>query len=95
MHKNLKPTIANMKKLDVVSSNDIFLLRLDKKDKKNIRRNEVINGNGRLSEFGPLKILAYFGDAKHDFPNADDFYKFGENMYMFPNPMYGKWWFGR
>ena len=91
MHKNLKPTIANMKKLDVVSSNDIFLLRLDKKDKKNIRRNEVINGNGRLSEFGPLKILAYFGDAKHDFPDVDDFYKFGENMYMFPNPMYGKW----
>ena len=91
MHKNLEPTISNMKKLDIVSSDDIFLLRLDKKDKKNIRRNEIINGIGRLSKIGPLKVLAYFGDAKHDFPDADDYYVFGENMYMFPNPMYGKW----
>ena len=91
MHKNLDPTISNMKKLGIVSSDDILLLRLDKKDKKHIRRNEIINGIGRLSEIGPLKVLAYFGDAKHDFPDIDDYYAFGENMYMFPNPMYGKW----
>ncbi|MDB3868687.1 hypothetical protein N9263_01340 [Candidatus Marinimicrobia bacterium] len=91
MHKNLNPTLSNMKKLDIVSSDDIFLLRLDKKDKKNIRRNEIIHGIDRLSKIGPLKILAYFGDAKHDFPDVDDYYAFGKNMYMFPNPMYGKW----
>ena len=91
MHKNLDPTLSNMKKLDIVSSDDIFLLRLDKKDKKNIRRNEIIHGIDRLSKIGPLEILAYFGDAKHDFPDVDDYYAFGKNMYMFPNPMYGKW----
>ena len=91
MNKNLEPTISNMKKLDIVSSDDIFLLRLDKQDKKNIRRNEISNGIGRLSKIGPLKVLAYFGDAKHDFPDVDDYYAFGKNMYMFPNPMYGKW----
>jgi len=52
---------------------------------------EIINGIGRLSKIGPLKVLAYFGDAKHDFPDVDDYYAFGKNMYMFPNPMYGKW----
>ena len=91
MHKNLDPTLSNMKKLNIVSSDDVFLLRLDKKDKKNIRRNEISNGIGRLSKIGPLKVLAYFGDAKHDFPDVDDYYEFGKNMYMFPNPMYGKW----
>ena len=91
MNKNLEATISNMKKLDIVSPDDIFLLRLDKQDKKNIRRNEINNGIGRLSKIGPLKVLAYFGDAKHDFPDVDDYYAFGKNMFMFPNPMYGKW----
>ena len=91
MEKNKIPTIQNMGKLEVISSNDIFLLRKDKKDKKHIRRNEIINGIGRFEKLGPLKVLAYFGDAKHDFPEADNYYTFGRNMFMFPNPMYGKW----
>ena len=49
------------------------------------------NGTGRFKEIGPMKVLAYFGDARHDFPDPDDYYSFGQNMYMFPNPMYGKW----
>lgn len=91
MDKNKMPTIENMENLSIVDENDIFLLRIDKEDKKYIRRSEIINGNGRLSEIGPLKVLAYFGDAKHDFPENDGNFTFGQNMFMFPNPMYGKW----
>ena len=91
MDKNKLPTIENMKKLGVTSDSDIFLLRKDKADKKPVRRSEIVNGIGRFSEIGPLKVLAYFGDAKHDFPENDDYFTFGKNMFMFPNPMYGKW----
>ena len=91
MHKNLKPTISNMNELGVVNKNDIFLLRLDKEDKKHVRRNEITSGVGRFKEIGPLKVLGYFGDAKHDFPEGDQYFQFGKNMFMFPNPMYGKW----
>ena len=91
MDKNKLPTIKNMERLSIVDSDDIFLLRLNKEDKKYVRRSEIINGDGRFSEIGPLKVLAYFGDAKHDFPDDDDNFTFGQNMFMFPNPMYGKW----
>jgi len=91
MAKNELPTIENMKALKIYEEDDIFMLRIDKPDKKHIRREEVINGTGRMNEIGPLKILGYFGDARHDFPDPDDYYKFGYNMFMFPNPMYGKW----
>ena len=91
MDKNKLPTINNMERLSIVDSDDIFLLRLNKEDKKHVRRSEIINGDGRFSEIGPLKVLAYFGDAKHDFPENDDNFTFGQNMFMFPNPMYGKW----
>ena len=91
MHVNLEPTINNMKKLNIVDEKDIFLLRKDKADKKNIRRDEIILGKNRMVEVGPMQIIGYFGDAAHDFPKEDKFYKFGTNMFMFPNPMYGKW----
>ena len=91
MAKNQEPTIKNMKDLEILHSNDMFLLRIDKEDKKHIRREEIINGAGRMSQKGPLKVLAYFGDARHDFPDPNDYFIFGHNMYMFPNPMYGKW----
>ena len=91
MAKNELPTIENMKALNIYEEDDIFMLRIDKPDKKHIRRAEVINGTGRISAIGPLKVLGYFGDARHDFPDPDNYYKFGYNMFMFPNPMYGKW----
>tara|TARA_S200000501_G_scaffold351470_1_gene369351 strand:+ start:1016 stop:1684 length:669 start_codon:yes stop_codon:yes gene_type:complete len=91
MAKNEEPTKENMKDLGILHSDDIFLLRRDKKDKKDIRRKEILNGKGRMSKIGSLEVIAYFGDAKHDFPDLDKSYKFGNNMYMFPNPMYGKW----
>lgn len=91
MAKNELPTINNMKQLSIYEEEDIFLLRIDKPDKKHIRRAEVIDGTGRIKDIGPLTVLAYFGDARHDFPDPDDYYSFGKNMFMFPNPMYGKW----
>ena len=91
MAKNELPTIENMRALNIYEEDDIFMLRIDKPDKKHIRREEILNGTGRMEEVGPLTVLAYFGDARHDFPDPDDYYNFGENMFMFPNPMYGKW----
>ena len=91
MAKNLTPTIENMTALGVYAEQDIFLLRENKADKKNIRRDEVTQGIGRMKDYGSMKVLAYFGDASHDFPEEDSQYKFGYNMFMFPNPMYGKW----
>jgi len=92
MAKNELPTIKNMKALNVYEEDDIFLLRIDKPDKKkHIRRSEVLEGTGRMEEIGPMNILAYFGDARHDFPDPSNYYIFGKNMFMLPNPMYGKW----
>jgi len=91
MAKNETPTIENMKSLNIYQDDDIFMLRIDKPDKKHIRRAEVFNGTGRMKNIGPMKVLAYFGDAKHDFPDSNNEYIFGKNMFMFPNPMYGKW----
>ncbi len=91
MAKNELPTMNNMINLGIYEENDIFLLRIDKPDKKDVRRAEVIQGTGRIKDIGPMAVLAYFGDARHDFPDPDDYYMFGKNMFMFPNPMYGKW----
>jgi len=91
MAKNELPTIENMKRLNIYNEKDIFLLRIDKPDKKHVRRNEVTSGTGRLEQVGPMEVLAYFGDAFHDFPQESENYIFGQNMFMFPNPMYGKW----
>ena len=44
-----------------------------------------------MVNFGPLNVLAYFGDARHDFEDPNSYFSFGKNMFMFPNPMYGKW----
>ena len=44
-----------------------------------------------METIGAMKVLAYFGDTHHDFPNQNENYIFGRNMFMFPNPMYGKW----
>ena len=91
MAKNEIPTMENMIDLGIYEEDDIFLLRIDKPDKKDVRRSEVLNGTGRMVNFGPLNVLAYFGDARHDFEDPNSYFSFGKNMFMFPNPMYGKW----
>ncbi len=87
MNERLSSTVKNMKKINIYNENDIYLLRLNKADKKDIRRNEVYTGTGRMKTVGSKKIVAYFGDAMGDFSLTDNSGK----EYIFPNPMYGKW----
>ena len=90
MDKRVEETKNNLKKLGVFSDNDIYLLRLDKADKKNVRRAEIFNSTGRMKNYKNFKIIQYLGDAMGDFEdqNLDGF---GMDNFVFPNPMYGKW----
>tara|TARA_Y100001954_G_C15769989_1_gene583878 strand:- start:979 stop:1653 length:675 start_codon:yes stop_codon:yes gene_type:complete len=86
----LDATISNMKKLGIFFDDDLFLLRANSGDSKVIRRQEVVDGTNRMVKYGPQEIIAYFGDAIGDFP-INDQYRFSDNKFIFPNPMYGKW----
>ena len=86
MHERLDATKSNMRKLGILEDDDIFLLRLDKKDTKVIRREEVLAGTNRMKNYGKFDVMAYFGDASGDFPLDNS-----SNYFIFPNPMYGKW----
>jgi len=90
MDARLEATINNMKKCKVSSNSDIYLLRLDKADKKTVRRNEVYTVSGRMSKYDKFDVVLYVGDAMGDFP-TNEFDKFGSNQIILPNPMYGKW----
>ena len=79
--------IKDAKKLNIYDEKDIYLLRLNKQDKKDIRREEVFNGTNRMSEYGPFDVILYIGDAMGDFPKDNT----TTNKYILPNPMYGKW----
>ena len=70
MHDNLNPTKENLEALGVLDPSDIFLLRRNKADTKEIRRNEVLQGKGRLKRLGSLKVVAYLGDQMGDFPSG-------------------------
>ena len=91
MDYNLVPTKNNLKSLGVLSDSDIFLLRLDKSDKKDVRRNEIFNSSGRMKKYPQFNVIAYFGDQYGDFPKVDNIDEWPDQYYMFPNPMYGKW----
>lgn len=86
----LKATRNNLDSLGLLFEDDVFLLRKDKKDTKIVRRNEVLEGIGRMKSYGQNSVLAYFGDQIGDFP-TDTSFVFSLNKFMFPNPMYGKW----
>ena len=86
----IKATLNNLDSLDLLFEEDVFLLRKDKKDTKSVRRNEVLEGIGRMERYGPNKVLSYFGDQIGDFP-SDTTFVFSLNKFMLPNPMYGKW----
>ena len=87
MHERLDATIENLKNLNIYHEDDIFLLRLDKSDKKYIRRNEVLTGTNRMEKHGPHNIIMSIGDAMGDF----DLEKKDIENIVLPNPMYGKW----
>ena len=90
MHKRVEETKNNMKKLGIYSSDDIYLLRIDKADKKTIRRAEIFNSTGRMKDYKTFEIIQYLGDAIGDF-EFENLDRFGLNQFVFPNPMYGKW----
>ena len=77
-----------MKKLNIFSDDDIYLLRKDKEDKKHIRRQEIYSVTGRIEK--RFDVIQYFGDAIGDFPDKGN-NKFGGNQFILPNPMYGIW----
>ncbi len=91
MAERTEATIQNLKSLGLYSSLDIMMLRKDKADKKTVRREEILTGTGRLEKYGPLVVIGWFGDAMGDFPTEHPKYRFGKEMFIFPNPMYGKW----
>jgi len=88
--RNTGHSQANLKKLGLSSDNDIYLLRKDRADLKNIRQKEVLQGTGRMKEHGAFKVIAWFGDAAHDVPD-DPKLKWGTHKFMLPNPVYGNW----
>ena len=90
MNKNLEPTRRNLLALEVLAPNDLFLLRLDKDDVKEVRRREVNEGKARMKKVGPLKVVGYVGDQMGDFPSGQA-KEFGKMSFLLPNPMYGKW----
>ena len=90
MNARLNATINNLKKLDIYTDKDIFLLRQNKEDKKYIRRNEIFSSTGRMKNYNQFSIVQYLGDAMGDFESSD-YSRFGVNQFIFPNPMYGKW----
>ena len=90
LDENLGPTKTNLSTFDLLGKNDIFLLRQEKSDTKEKRRNEVLNGTGRMKSVGPFNVISYLGDQVGDFPNKN-LKDFGKKYFLFPNPMYGKW----
>ena len=88
--RNTASTRANLQTLGLAAPNDIYLLRKEKADTKAIRQKEVLGGTGRMAERSALKVVAWFGDAAHDFPN-DPKLKWGTHKFMLPNPVYGNW----
>ena len=88
--RNTEPSRENLQKLGIAGNNDIYLLRKDRADLKNIRQKEVLKGTGRMKEHGAHKVLAWFGDAAHDVPD-DPKLKWGTHKFMLPNPVYGNW----
>jgi len=83
-------TRKNLKKHGLTRENDIFLLRRIRGDTKANRREEVFKGTGRMASHGAFSVLAWFGDAAHDFPD-DPKLKWGTHKFMLPNPVYGNW----
>ena len=88
--RGIEATLLNLKKHGLTSANDIYLLRANRQDTKSNRRQEVSKGTGRMASLGAFKVLAWFGDAAHDFPD-DSKLKWGTHKFMLPNPVYGNW----
>jgi 5'-nucleotidase (lipoprotein e(P4) family) len=88
--RGIEATRKNLIKRGLTVESDIYLLRRNREDTKVNRREEVFKGTGRMASHGAFKVLAWFGDAAHDFPD-DPKLKWGTHKFMLPNPVYGNW----
>ncbi len=88
--RGTEKTRRNLKKHGLSKESDILLLRRNREDTKANRREEVFKGTSRMASHGAFKVLAWFGDAAHDFPD-DPKLKWGTHKFMLPNPVYGNW----
>jgi len=103
--ENEEATTDNLRKLGLFHEGDAVLTKKDDADKKADRRQCLEEGTGRCAEFGPMKIIALFGDNIRDFMQmrgsekakayleqglADDD-NWGRKYFILPNPIYGSW----
>lgn len=88
--RNTKATRRNLEKHGLIAKDDVLLLRKNRDDTKEKRQKEVLTGTGRMASHGKVRVLAWYGDAAHDFPD-DPKLKWGRQKFMLPNPVYGSW----
>ncbi len=88
--RNAKATRRNLQKHGLIEKDDVLLLRKNRGDTKEKRQQEVFMGTGRMASHGKVRVLAWYGDAAHDFPH-DPKLKWGKQKFMLPNPVYGSW----
>jgi 5'-nucleotidase (lipoprotein e(P4) family) len=88
--RNVEATRRNLEQYGLTAKNDVSLLRKNREDTKAKRQKEVAMSSGRMASHGKVRVLAWFGDAAHDFPNNVKL-KWGRQKFMLPNPVYGSW----
>jgi 5'-nucleotidase (lipoprotein e(P4) family) len=105
MSSSDQATTANLRAYALYRQGDILLTRKNGTDDKVFRRNELTSGTGRCAAYGPLTIIALFGDSIRDFlpvQGKEEARKYreetlardgnwGMHYFILPNPMYGAW----
>ncbi len=103
--ENEAATINNLRKLGLYQEGDAVLSKKGSDDTKLARRRCLEEGSGRCAEYGPLKIIALFGDNIRDFiemNGSEDAQAYlgnglandenwGSKYFILPNPLYGSW----
>jgi len=103
--ENEAATTNNLRKFGLFRDGDAVLTKKGDDDTKSDRRRCLEEGTERCAEFGPMKIIALFGDNIRDFMEMrgsekakaylddglanDD--NWGRKYFILPNPIYGSW----
>lgn len=91
----LEATRRNLAAYGLWHEGDLLCLRTeDPAYTKRVRRTEVRTGRGACGWEGrPAQVLAYIGDQMGDMPEPDEVEDrvFGVNLFLIPNPTYGRW----
>jgi 5'-nucleotidase (lipoprotein e(P4) family) len=94
--KNHDATLALLKQHGMWGEDDRLCVRVEESDKSN-RRASIREGTAGCGWEGqPMRVLAYLGDQRGDFPAeeeepSDGTRRWGASWFMVPNPMYGDW----